>query len=168
MATEAWLNGPVEGVDPYLMPVAHALLQCREDVAAAAASLDGEQLWARPAGAASIGFHIRHIAGSVDRLLTYARGEALSQDQLDAAAREAPAGPEQDPGALVASVAAAVEAALAQLRRTSREALLQPREVGRKRLPSTTLGLLFHAAEHAQRHTGQLVTTAKIVRAGVR
>jgi uncharacterized damage-inducible protein DinB len=156
----------VEGVDPYLQPAAHALLQSREDLAAAVAGLDGPQLWARPGNAASVGFHLRHIAGAIDRLLSYARGETLTDMQKERARAEQVAGTETDPAPLLTAAQAAIDAALAQLRGTPREALLQPRAVGRAALPSTVLGLLFHVAEHTQRHTGQVIATAKVVRAG--
>jgi uncharacterized damage-inducible protein DinB len=165
MAPEAWLRGPVRGVDPWLMPAAHALVQIREDLAAVAEGLTAEQLRARPGGAASVEFHLRHVAGSIDRLLTYARGEILSDAQRRAAAAEGTPGEGADPAALVAALAASVEAALSQLRSTDPKTLLDPRAVGRAALPSTVLGLLFHAAEHAQRHTGQAIATAKVVRA---
>jgi uncharacterized damage-inducible protein DinB len=162
---EAWLRGPLPGVDPFLMPAAHALVQCREDVAGAVAGLDPARLWARPGGAASLGFHLRHIAGSLDRLLTYARGEGLTEAQRAAAKREREEASAQDAASLLAEVDAAVEGALAQLRATPRERLLDPRPVGRAGAPSNVLGLLVHAAEHAQRHAGQVITTAKILRA---
>src|SRR5437870_11712372 len=79
---EVWLRGSIPGVPPELMPVVHSLLQVSEELAAIAPSLSQEQLWARPGGAASIGFHLKHLAGSLDRLLTYARGEALTAAQL--------------------------------------------------------------------------------------
>jgi len=164
MPPEAWLAGPVPGVDPYLMPAAHALLQSRVDLAAAVEGLQAAQLWARPGGAASVGFHLRHVAGSIDRLLTYARGETLSAGQREQAAAEAAAGPEQDPAPLVAAAQAAIDVALQQIRATPRETLLEPRPVGRAALPTTVLGLLFHVAEHTQRHTGQVIATAKAVR----
>src|SRR5512135_1145604 len=85
---EAWLRGPLPGVDPYLMPAAHALVQAGEDLEAAA-SLTPEQLAARPGGVASVGFHLRHLAGSTERLLTYARGASLSPEQLAVARAEA-------------------------------------------------------------------------------
>jgi len=160
---EAWLRGPVEGVDPWLMPVAHALAQAREDVARVAAGLTPEELAVRPGGAASAAFHLRHLAGSLDRLFTYARGEALSAQQREALAAES-ADAVADAGALLAEVDAAIGRALDQLRRTRADDLLTPREVGRARLPSTVLGLLFHAAEHTTRHVGQLITTVKVVR----
>lgn len=163
---EAWLRGPVVGVDPWLMPAAHALVQARDDLLRVAAGLTHAQLWARPGGAASIGFHIRHAGGATERLLTYARGESLDAARLAAAAAEAePAGPETGADALAAQTAAVLERALEQLRATSRTTLLEPRSVGRAALPSTVLGLLFHAAEHAARHAGQAVTLAKVVRA---
>lgn len=163
-APEAWLRGPIEGIPPLLMPVAHALVQAVADVEQATAQLDTRQLWLRPGGAASVGFHLRHMAGVVDRLLTYARGEALSEGQLEALRREAePGDPPEETGALVANLGATVDRALDQLRTTSSDALLDHRGVGRKQLPSNVLGLLFHAAEHAQRHTGQVVASAKII-----
>jgi uncharacterized damage-inducible protein DinB len=162
---EAWLRGPIEGVDPFLMPAAHALVQCREDVAAAAGPLAVEHLWARPGGAASIAFHLRHIAGSLDRLLTYARGESLSDAQRAAARAEQDDARDRDARALLDEVGAAVDRALAQLRATPRDHLLEPRPVGRAGAPSNVLGLLVHAAEHAQRHAGQVITTARILRA---
>ena len=164
---EVWLRGPVEGIEPLLMPVAHALLGAREDVESAVAGLSAEQLWTKPGGAASVGFHVLHAAGSLDRLFTYARGEALSDGQRRALEREKDPG-DPPPGAaeLLGGLAEAVDRALAQLRATPASALLEPRGVGRMQLPSNVLGLLFHAAEHTQRHTGQVITTAKIVRGG--
>ena len=160
-APEAWLRGPVEGIEPLLMPAAHALIQAREDVERAASGATVEQLWQRPGGAASAGFHLRHIAGSLDRLYTYARGELLSDAQRAALARES------TPGAgareLVDETCQAIDRALDQLRRTPREVLLEPRAVGRAGLPATVLGLLFHGAEHTTRHVGQLITTLKVV-----
>lgn len=163
MTTEVWQRGPVPGIEPYLMPVAHSFLQVKEDVEALAAHLAAEHLWEQPAGAASVGFHLMHIAGSTERLLTYARGGALTADQLAGARRE---GEERPPlGEMIPRVLAALDAALEQVRTTAPGTLLDARKVGRAGLPSTTLGLLFHAAEHATRHMGQAITTARIVRA---
>jgi uncharacterized damage-inducible protein DinB len=118
-----------------------------------------------PGNAASVGFHLRHIAGAIDRLLTYARGEPLTDAQKERARAEQAPGTETDPAPLLAAAEAAIDAALAQVRATPREALLEPRAVGRAALPSTVLGLLFHVAEHTQRHTGQVIATVKVVRA---
>ena len=162
---EPWLRGPVAGVPPLLMPAAHALLQVMEDVERAAAPLTPDELWARPGGAASVGFHLRHLAGSTHRLLTYARGESLSAAQLAALPAEGvPGTPPADARVLVDAALGALADALEQVRRTPATSLEEPRPVGRSGLPSTVLGLLFHCAEHAQRHAGQIVTTARIVR----
>jgi hypothetical protein len=162
---EAWMRGPVEGVPPLLMPAAHALAGAREDVAAALGGLSTDDLWSRPGGAAPAGFHAVHLAGSLDRLFTYARGEQLGDTQRQAlAAESAPSDPPPSAAEVTAIVDAAVEKALAQLRATDPATLLEPRGVGRMRLPSNVIGLLFHAAEHTQRHVGQILTTAKVVR----
>ncbi|HYN01198.1 MAG TPA: DinB family protein, partial [Vicinamibacteria bacterium] len=149
MAPEAWLSGPVEGVAEYLLPVVHALVQVRRDLEAAA-GLTLDQLWARPGDAASVGFHLRHVAGVLDRLLTYARTEELTEEQMRALRSEGqPGEPPADAAALIAQARAAIDRALEQVRATTPASLLEPRAVGRQRLPSTVLGLLYHAAEHA-------------------
>jgi hypothetical protein len=162
---EVWLRGPVEGYVPESQPVVHSLLQVIEDVEAATATLTPAQIWTSPGGAASVGFHVRHLAGALDRLFTYARDEALTGAQKAVLTSEAdPGSPPADAAVLVAHLRAGVETALAQLRATRAADLLTPRGVGRARLPTTVLGLLFHAAEHSTRHAGQIITTAKIVR----
>ena len=163
MSTEAWLEGPLEGVDPYLMPVAQALVQVGRDLERLA-GLAPETLWARPGGAASVGFHIRHVAGVLDRLSTYARGEALGEEQMKALRAEGePGDPPADAAGLVREARAAVERALAQVRVDAPRG--PPRAAGR-RPPAAAeqrpRPLLHHAAEHAVRHTGQALTTAKI------
>jgi uncharacterized damage-inducible protein DinB len=161
---EVWLRGSIPEIPAVLQPVAHSLLQCREELAATVPHLTSAQLWAEPSGAASIGFHLRHAAGSLDRLFTYARGEGLSPAQRAALAAESH--PDIAPNAaarLFAAFDEAVDHALHQLRTTAEGTVLEPRGVGRAQLPSTVLGLLFHAAEHTQRHVGQIVTTAKII-----
>ncbi|MES1241680.1 MAG: DinB family protein [Acidobacteriota bacterium] len=158
---EVWLRGPVAEIPPLLQPVAHALLQAVEDIRRATEPLTAGHLWARPGGAASVGFHVRHAAGSLDRLFTYARGEALSEEQRAWLAAEAEPG--SSPAELAHTFERQVERALEQLRDTPESTLRDARGVGRQQLPVTVLGLLFHAAEHTQRHVGQIVTTAKIV-----
>jgi hypothetical protein len=161
---EVWQRGPIEGVDPVLMPVVHALMQVQEDLEALKTSTTSENAWRRPGGAASIAFHIRHIGGSTDRLLTYARGESLTAAQRMRLAEE---GVEDEPRPslerMIEDATAALERAVAQVKSTPRDTLLEARQVGRAGLPSTTIGLLFHAAEHAARHAGQAVTTAKVL-----
>jgi uncharacterized damage-inducible protein DinB len=162
---EFWLRGPVEGIPPLLMPVAHALLQSRKDVREAAESLSSGELWDQPGGAASVGFHLRHICGSVDRLFTYARGQPVRDEQLTALRREGnPCTPPATAKELLAFVDMAIDDAVRCLKEMPQQELLMPRAVGRAKRPSSVLGLLFHAAEHAQRHTGQVITTSKIIR----
>ena len=161
---EVWLRGPVEGFEPLLMPAVHALLQAREDAEGLVASVPAEHVWQRPGGAASVGFHVRHMGGALDRLLTYARGETLSAAQRAAARSEGePGQPAASLREVVDGTHATIERALDQLRATSFEELLVPKKVGRAGLPSTTLGLIFHAAEHCTRHAGQAVSTARIL-----
>jgi uncharacterized damage-inducible protein DinB len=136
----------------------------REDVTAALTGITEEQLWLAPNGIASLGFHLAHLAGSTDRLLTYARGEPLTDVQRATLARERRiAAVRPSLAALLGDWHQTVAAALHQLASTAESTLLQPRLVGRAQLPSTVLGLLFHAAEHTARHTGQIVTTAKVI-----
>ena len=166
---EAWLRGPVPGVPDVLQPIAHALIQARGETRRLLEGFPPELLWTRPAGLASVGFHLQHITGVVDRLFTYARGEALSPEQQETLAREG-----REPEATVAvselldALDMQVDRALDYLRAIQPEMVTQPRAVGRKQLPSTVMGLLFHAAEHAQRHVGQLLVTARVVQHGRR
>jgi len=163
--TEAWQRGPVAGFDPLIMPVVHALIQAREDLERLAVTVPAEHVWRRPGGAASIGFHVRHTGGALDRLFTYARGELLSDAQRAALKTEGDAGDPAAPlSALVTDVTRIFEAAFDQLRTTPAGTLLEERKVGRAGLPATILGLLFHAAEHTTRHVGQAITTALVQR----
>ena len=161
---EAWLRGAIPGVPPALMPIVHTLMQVREELEAIVSPLSREQLWTRPGGAASIGFHLKHLAGSLDRLLTYARGETLNGRQLAFLDAEERPGLES-PAQLLHTALAQIDAAVKQTIATPMALLDEARRVGRAALPSTVRGLLFHAAEHAQRHAGQIATTAKLVRA---
>jgi uncharacterized damage-inducible protein DinB len=124
--------------------------------------LTADQLWTTPGGAASVGFHLLHLAGATDRLLTYARGEPLSDLQRAQLQKERNP-PRADLASLLADLRKAVDGALDQLRNTTDAALEEGRAIGRAALPTTVLGLLFHTAEHAQRHAGQIVTTVKIL-----
>jgi hypothetical protein len=175
MATEAWLSGPIAGIDPLLLPAAHALVQARTDILATASTLGAVQLWSKPGGAASVAFHLFHVHGSMGRLLTYARGEQLDdaqRQQLAAERRVADFAWHTDRmqatpishAELLRGVSASIGDALTVMENTDPATLQTPRLVGRAGLPSTVFGLLFHVAEHTQRHTGQIITTAKIVR----
>jgi uncharacterized damage-inducible protein DinB len=162
---EVWLRGAVQGYAAHLQPVVHALLQVREEVEQHAADLTTDQLWARPGGAGAVGFHLRHIAGATDRLLTYARGDALSADQIAWLKSEGiPGEPPATAAETVAVAQAGIDRALEQVRTTDVATLLDARSVGRAKLPTTVIGLVFHAAEHASRHAGQIATLCKVVR----
>ena len=160
---EVWQRGPVEGVAPVLMPVAHALLQAREDLRQLALTVPDSVAWEAPNGAASIGFHVRHLGGALDRLFTYARGETLTDAQK--AALKAEAGPGSPPPPLksvMETTCAQIDRAMEQVRATAPETLFNDRKLGRAQLPTNVIGLLFHAAEHCTRHVGQAITTALI------
>ena len=163
---EVWLRGPLEGVPPLLQPVGHALLQALEEVNKTLSGFPEELLWERPAGVASVGFHLQHLTGVLDRLFTYAKGLSLTPEQLTTfRLKKFP----PDTPYSVKHINSAVSITrwkkpfinCVKLPNTS---LLQPVGVGRKKLPSTVLGLLFHAAEHTQRHTGQLLVTVRVLR----
>ena len=159
---EVWLRGPIEGVPPLLQPVAHSLTQCREELERLLSGMHPERIWRANSGAASIGFHVLHACGSLDRLFTYARGAALSDAQRQVLAQESQPDPDLTADDLIAAFDATVVRALDQLRQTPDSTLTSERLVGRAKLPSTVIGLLFHAAEHTQRHVGQAVTTNKL------
>lgn len=165
---EVWLRGPLPGMPPLVQPVAHALLQAREELVATLHDFPPALLNARPAGVASVGFHLQHLSGVLDRLMTYARGEALDAEQLAQLAAENPPLTIEPTtvAVLVQRFGTQVDTALNQLFATTAASLTEPRGVGRAQIPSTTLGLLVHAAEHTQRHLGQLLVTARWVRAG--
>lgn len=146
---------------PVFQPAVHALMQAREDVRSALAAFPAERLDARPAGVASVRFHVRHTAGVLDRMATYARGEALSPEQVAALGREEAGG--ETPEALGEAFEAAVAAFIAQVRATDPASAFDVRGVGRQALPSTVLGILVHGAEHVQRHVGALLVTVRVV-----
>jgi hypothetical protein len=163
--TEWWQRGPVDGVPDVLQPVAHTLLQVRESVGELVDGLTEEQWNARPANVASPAFHVRHMAGVIDRLFTYARGESLSDAQFAALrAEKMPVTPADVPTVLDA-LSRRVDLAIDELRRIDVATLGDFRPIGRAKLPSTVIGCLVHGAEHAMRHVGQLSVTSRIVRA---
>ena len=164
-STEWWQRGPIEGVPPMLQPVAHILLQVGESVSEMIVDLSETQWNARPAGVASVAFHVRHIAGVIDRLFTYARGESLNEAQFAALrADRDPLTMDTVPAALH-ELHARITAAVDELRAIDTTTLGEFRAIGRAQLPSTVIGCLVHGAEHAMRHVGQLSVTARIVKA---
>ena len=166
---EVWLRGPLPDVPSLLQPVAHALLQAREEVNALMQDFPETLLWEHLKGrnghsVASAGFHLQHLAGVLDRTFTYARGESLSPTQLtELASEENPAQPTPSISELIDRFTNQIDRALTQLRSTDEQTLTETRGVGRAQLPSTVLGLLVHAAEHTMRHVGQLSVTARII-----
>lgn len=159
---EPWLRGPLSGVSPLLAPALYGFAQAREDLALHTAGLTAEQVWARPRGLAPLGFHIRHMAGSVDRLTSYLEGRELEEEQIASLARE------MTPGAGLTDLLAELDHALRRaeelIRGIDPATFAEPRWVGRRRLPSTVIGLLVHIAEHTQRHLGQAISAAKLAR----
>ena len=160
---EVWLRGPMDGVPALLQPVAHALRQVQEEVHAYTRDFPTELLSERPAGVASVGFHLQHLRGVLDRLFTYARGEALNETQLEQLRIEGGGQIKETTEDLVQAFDRQIEQAIRQLQSTSEASLTEVRGVGRAQLPSTVLGLLFHAAEHTMRHVGQLLVTVRVV-----
>ena len=157
---EVWLRGPLKGIPPLLQPVAHALLQAREEVNGMMRIFPVALLWEKPAGMASPGFHLQHMAGVLDRLFTYAKGEALNEQQLDYLVNEGK--PTADLKSLPDNFNRQVDIAIKQLSETDEATLTEVRGVGRAQIPSTVIGLLVHSAEHTMRHTGQLLVTVNI------
>ena len=158
---EPWMRGPIEGVHPLLAPVLYSFQMAREDLEKFTAGLSTASIWATPYGLTSAGFHLRHIAGSTDRLVTYLQGRELTAAQLDALAAEGSPG-ELSRAELLESINVAFREAEAVIRAIDPTTLGDARTVGRKRLPTTVIGLLTHIAEHTQRHEGQAVAAAKL------
>lgn len=162
MQPQVWLRGPIHGIPPLLLPVAHSLSQAREDAVRAVAGIPRDVLWERPNDAASAGYHLFHAAHALDRLMRYARGEMLHDAQLRDLMRERSLDLDVPGGDLIELLELTIDRALLQLRCTPESTLLKNRRVGRADLPSNVLGLLYHASEHTTRHVGQLITTLKV------
>lgn len=160
----AWLRGPVAGIAPSLQPAAHGFINAREEALSALEGLSAEEIWRPVFGAPSVGFHCRHMVQAADRLLTYAAGRELDEAQRQALAEETTP-PERpiDSAVLGALIERGMDRALIALEAFDERSVLEPRGVGRARLPSTVLGLAIHAAEHAQRHSAQAITTSRIL-----
>ncbi len=161
--SEPWLRGTLSDVPAVPRAVLHALELAGEDVERWCGKLNDEELNKRPGSLAPVAFHIRHLARSLDRLLTYAEGTSLNDNQMKALKSE------MDPGAtrqeLFAEFSAALATSAKRIRFLGHSDLEAPRSVGRNKLPSTLGGLLVHIADHTQRHVGEVITTAKIVHA---
>ena len=158
---EPWLRGTLREVPAVQRAVLHALELAEEDLRRWCGSLSDEQVNARPGGLPPIAFHLRHIARSLDRLLTYAEGRDLSELQLARLKTEIDSGATRD--ALFLELSSALTNSMTRVRALDVSVFQQIRVVGRKQLPTTVAGLLVHVADHTQRHVGPAVTTAKIV-----
>ncbi len=162
---EVWLRGPVENIPALLQPVAHALLQAKEEVIKNMAGFPDDYLWLKPAGVASVGFHLQHLAGVLDRLFTYAKGKMLNEKQLSELEHEGRSIPGRSTvNELMQLFNEQVDKAIQHLRTVDKQTLTEQRLVGRDQRPSTLIGLLVHTAEHTMRHVGQLYVTMNVVK----
>jgi uncharacterized damage-inducible protein DinB len=158
---EPWLRSTEGDVPAVARAVLHALQLAEEDLRRWCGDLSDAELNTRPAGIAPVAFHIRHLARSLDRLLTYAEGQGLSEEQVSRLRSELGAGATRDE--LFAELTAALSDGAARVRALAVANLEEHRTIGKKRLPTTVGGLLVHIADHTQRHVGQAITTAKVV-----
>lgn len=162
---EPWLRGTRTEVDAVRRGVIHALELAAEDVAHWSEGLSDEEMEAQPVGLPSVGLHLRHIARSLDRLLTYAEGQQLSERQMKALKSEMEPGKSRE--ATLMEFAEGIEVAVTRILKIAPKSYDEMRGVGRNMLPTTVGGLLVHCADHTQRHVGQMVTTTKCM-AGIR
>jgi hypothetical protein len=160
MTPEPWLRGPIPGIHPLIAPVLYAFQQALEDLRKFTVGLTPAQLWASPHDFGSVGFHIRHIAGSTERLMCYLQNRELTLEQMQELRDE-----ERSQGLnreeLLAILEKALREAEAVVSGIAPATLTEPRAVGRKRLPTNVVGLLTHIAEHTQRHVGQAISASK-------
>lgn len=162
---EVWQRGPVEGVAALLQPVAHAILQAKEEAKSIMTGFPEKLLWEKPGGVASPAFHLQHIPGVIDRLFTYARKEELTDEQRSYLSLE---GKKTDPprslDEMILNLEQTVDKAIAELKKVDTQTVTDFRGIGRKQIPTTVLGLYFHSAEHSMRHIGQLLVTVRILK----
>jgi uncharacterized damage-inducible protein DinB len=161
-SVEPWLRGDEADVPAVGRAVLHALRQAGEDLFTWCGNLSDAEFNARPAGAEPVAFHIRHLSRSLDRLLTYAEGRGLSEEQILRLRTELDSDATREE--LFAEMTLALADAGVRVRALATANLEEPRTVGKKRLPTTVGGLLVHIADHTQRHVGQAITTAKVLR----
>jgi uncharacterized damage-inducible protein DinB len=162
---EPWLRGTLTDIPPVQRAVLHALELAKEDLGRWCDALTDEQLNTRPGDIAPVAFHIRHIGRAADRLLTYAEGNPLAPEQISA--MKAELNPDATRDQLFAELTQSLDSAAIRIRAFSVDDLNQPRAVGRQQMPTTVAGLIVHVADHTQRHVGQAITTAKIVKRSV-
>lgn len=160
---EPWISGSHQDVSPLLRPLLHAFDHARLDLAQWTEGLTTEEIWSTPHGLGSIGFHLRHIAGSADRLFTYVQGAQLSDAQMAALRSEKETGATRDQ--LLSEIEQVFSRIAKSVLAIEEKTLPEPRGVGRKQLPTTVHGLLVHMGEHTMRHVGEIIVTVRIVKA---
>src|SRR5690606_2747784 len=161
---EFWLSGPVEGVPALLQPVAHALLQVNREIQEIMEDFPENRLWERPGGVASAAFHLEHIPGVIDRLKTYAEGNLLNEIQMEYLKQEGFERKDKTKEVLCKKLEVKIKETINWIKTIDPGSLTEARYVGRKKIPTSLIGLLFHSAEHSMRHTRQLLVTAKILK----
>lgn len=162
-APEPWMRGIVPGIHPVTAHLLRAIEQIREDADTALNGLSVSQIWSRPNGMTSAGFHAKHLAGSTERLSTYLAGNPLTPDQLSAIAAETEG--EETPAELLASINTTLDRYDNLIRNLNQEEFGIIREIGRRRYQTTAISVAIHIVEHAQRHIGGLIAAAKLARA---
>ncbi|PZP45320.1 MAG: DinB family protein [Pseudopedobacter saltans] len=161
---EVWLREEdIPNMSPMLQPAANALLEAAEELASFLADFPQSKLWEKPAGCASVGFHLLHISGFLDRLLTYADGNMLSEKQLIYLQSENEINT-ADLQTLQSNTLQSISKAVEKLKTYPDATLTEIRFVGRNKIKSTVIGLIFHSAEHTMRHIGQLLVTTSILK----
>ncbi len=159
---EPWMRGALPGVNPFVAPLLYSFQMAREDLEAFTEGLTTEQIWARPFGFNAVGREIRHIGGSVDRLTTYLEGEQLSEQQMEELKSEAESGTSRED--LLRQLEQRLARSESVMRALDPATFTDARAIGRKRLPTTVIGLIVHMAEHTQRHVGQAIRAAQLAR----
>lgn len=160
---EVWLRGPLAGFPALLQPIAHAIKQAQNEIHGLMQDFPDELLWQKPLGMASSGFHLQHITGVIDRMATYAKAETLSGQQFNYLKKEGVPNTDLTTKILLENLDRQIADFLGFISMINPDTLPDFRGVGRAQLPSTVGGLVFHAAEHTQRHLGQLLVTVKVV-----
>ncbi|MGB7546387.1 MAG: DinB family protein [Terracidiphilus sp.] len=165
---EPWLRGTHAEVPAVGRAVLHAFDLALDDLTQWTAGLTDAEVHAEPLGLTSLAFHLKHIARSTDRLLSYAEGNQISAEQL-AALKGEKDGAEKRELETLAELLAEVEASFSnaadRVRVLATADFNTFRGVGRKQLPTSIGGALIHVADHTQRHVGQVVTTARVLKA---
>lgn len=161
---EVWQrNEPVDGLLPIFQPLAFTLLEAKEEIEIFLEGFPEALLYERPANCASVAFHLKHIAGFLDRIFTYAEGKMLDEKQLEYLGEEESTATVATLSQLIASTGNSILDAVEKLKSIPEGQIFVPRELGRSRIPVTAWGLYVHAAEHTMRHVGQLLVTTRVL-----